>query len=91
MVPDVGAGELLQEIMVRFSRSRLIPENEKNDISINKNELDLLVANMIPTSRHFEIRFDYLQKQVDDLKEGQKAYFRGEGAAPTHQPQTIPP
>ena len=50
-----------------------MPENdEKKDISINKKELDLMVANIIPTSRYFEIRFDYLQKQVDDLKEGQK-------------------
>ena len=49
-------------------------ENEKDqkDISIDKKELDLLVANIIPTSRYFEIRFDYLQKQVDELKEGQK-------------------
>ncbi len=47
-------------------------EKEEKDISINKKELDLLVANIIPTSRYFEIRFDHLQKQVDELKEGQK-------------------
>ena len=49
-------------------------ENKKDqkDISIDKKELNLLVANIIPTSRYFEICFDYLQKQIDELKEGQK-------------------
>ncbi len=47
-------------------------KKEQKDISINQKELDLLVANIIPTSRYFEIRFDHLQKQVDELKHGQK-------------------
>ena len=46
--------------------------DEKQDLSINRKELDLLVANIIPTSRYFEIRFDYLQEQINDLKQGQK-------------------
>ena len=45
---------------------------EQEEIHINRKELDLLVANIIPTSRYFEVRFDHLQKQIDDLKEGQK-------------------
>ena len=45
---------------------------EKEQLSINKTELDLLVANIIPTSRYFEVRFDHLQEQINDLKEGQK-------------------
>ena len=47
-------------------------QKEEQDIAINRKELDLLVANIIPTSRYFEIRFDYLQNQINDLKEGQK-------------------
>ncbi len=47
-------------------------DKDKKDISINQHELDLLVANIIPTSRYFEVRFDHLQDQINDLKEGQK-------------------
>ncbi len=47
-------------------------QDKKKDISINQHELDLLVANIIPTSRYFEVRFDHLQDQINDLKEGQK-------------------
>ena len=42
------------------------------DLNINQKELDLLVANIIPTSRYFEVRFDHLQEQINDLKMGQR-------------------
>jgi len=34
--------------------------------------VDLLVANIIPTTKYFESRFDFLQHQINELKEGQK-------------------
>jgi len=34
--------------------------------------VDLLVANIIPTTKYFESRFDFLQHQIDQLREGQK-------------------
>jgi len=34
--------------------------------------VDLLVANIIPTTKYFEGRFDFLQHQINELKEGQK-------------------
>ena len=46
-------------------------KNDK-DVNINQKELDLLVANIIPTSRYFEVRFDHLQEQINDLKMGQR-------------------
>ena len=42
------------------------------DLNINQKELDLLVTNIIPTSRYFEVRFDHLQEQINDLKMGQR-------------------
>jgi hypothetical protein len=48
-------------------------QNEnKKEMSSKEKELDLLIANIIPTSRYFEVRFDHLQEQVHELKEGQK-------------------
>ena len=41
-------------------------------LSLDQKTMDVLVANIIPTSRYFESRFDHLQYQVDELKAGQK-------------------
>ena len=41
-------------------------------ISLDQKAIDILVANIIPTSKYFEIRFDHMQHQIDDLKTGQK-------------------
>jgi exonuclease VII small subunit len=49
-----------------------VADKESSGSGINRHELDLLVANIIPTSRYFEVRFDHLQEQVNDLKQGQK-------------------
>ena len=52
---------------------------EKRPETVNAEELlkhlhgiDLLVANVIPTTKYFESRFDFLQHQVSELREGQK-------------------
>ena len=39
--------------------------------------MDLLVAQIIPTSKYSEVRFDHMQGQIDDLKENLKD-FRGD-------------
>jgi len=45
-------------------------ENEKQ-LEINKESIDLLVANVIPTTKYFESRFDHMQYQIDELKNSQ--------------------
>ncbi len=45
---------------------------EEKMVSVNQKELSLLVTNIIPTSKYFELRFDNMQDQITDLKEGQK-------------------
>jgi chromosome segregation ATPase len=37
-------------------------------VSLNKETVDILVANIIPTTKYFETRFDYLQHQIDEIK-----------------------
>ncbi len=47
-------------------------ETEDNTVSVSQKELNFLVTNIIPTSKYFELRFDNMQDQIVDLKEGQK-------------------
>ena len=42
---------------------------EKNNITLNKETVDILVANIIPTTKYFETRFDYMQHQINEIKE----------------------
>ncbi|MEK7813246.1 MAG: hypothetical protein AAB296_05740 [Candidatus Desantisbacteria bacterium] len=42
-----------------------MPEEKEEGLTLDKKTMDVLVANIIPTSKYFEIRFDYLQQQVD--------------------------
>lgn len=35
---------------------------------LDKKTVDVLVANIIPTSRYFELRFDHMQEQIDGVK-----------------------
>jgi chaperonin cofactor prefoldin len=41
-------------------------------LSLDRKTMDILVANIIPTTKYFESRFDHLQYQVSELKAGQK-------------------
>jgi hypothetical protein len=41
-------------------------------LTLDQKTMEVLVANIIPTSKYFESRFDHLQYQVDELKAGQK-------------------
>jgi archaellum component FlaC len=53
--------------------------DEKNEegLTLDKKTIDVLVANIIPTSRYFEARFDRMQDQIDGLKDDLKD-FRGD-------------
>ena len=52
-------------------------EKKEEGLTLDKRTLDVLVANIIPTSKYFEIRFDHMQEQIDDLKVDLKD-FRGD-------------
>ena len=41
-------------------------------LSLDRKTMDILVANIIPTTKYFESRFDHLQYQVGELKAGQE-------------------
>ena len=41
---------------------------------LRQQTVDLLVANVIPTTKYFESRFDFLQHQINQLGEGQKRF-----------------
>jgi hypothetical protein len=49
-------------------------ENDSNGqkLKVNQETMDVLVANVIPTTKYFETRFDFLQYQVNEVKEGLK-------------------
>ncbi|MBW2741564.1 MAG: hypothetical protein JRE64_22590, partial [Deltaproteobacteria bacterium] len=51
-------------------------EKKEEGLTLDKRTMDVLVANIIPTSKYFEIRFDHMQEQIDDLKVDLKD-FRG--------------
>ncbi|MEK7812163.1 MAG: hypothetical protein AAB296_00250, partial [Candidatus Desantisbacteria bacterium] len=42
-----------------------MPEEKEEGLILDKKTTDILVANIIPTSKYFEIRFDNLQQQID--------------------------
>ena len=63
--------------MKKMSEERNTPktpdtgENSEN-AAVRLHTLDMLVANIIPTTKYFESRFDFLQHQINELREGQK-------------------
>ncbi len=42
-------------------------EKEKS-LTLNKDIIDVLVANVIPTTKYFESRFDNMENQVNDIR-----------------------
>jgi len=40
---------------------------DMSSLKINKQTIDLLIANVIPTTKYFESRFDHMQYQVDRI------------------------
>ena len=49
-------------------------QNKENSLSINQETMDVLVANVIPTTKYFESRFDHMQYQINEIKENQKKF-----------------
>ena len=41
---------------------------EPASLLLDKKTVDVLVANIIPTSKYFELRFDHMQEQIDGIK-----------------------
>ena len=52
-------------------------EKKEEGLTLDKRTMDVLVANIIPTSKYFEVRFDHMQGQIDNLKTDLKD-FRGD-------------
>jgi archaellum component FlaC len=43
-------------------------EKSEEGLTLDKRTMDVLVANIIPTSKYFEVRFDHMQDQIDGLR-----------------------
>ena len=52
-------------------------EKSEEGLTLDKRTMDVLVANIIPTSKYFEVRFDHMQGQIDDIR-GDIKDFRGD-------------
>ncbi len=50
--------------------------DEKDSLTLDKRTIDVLVANIIPTSKYFESRFDHLQYQINEIKTDIKEFER---------------
>jgi hypothetical protein len=46
-------------------------EEKDKEVTVNKETIDILVANVIPTTKYFETRFDFLQHQIEEIKTSQ--------------------
>ncbi len=40
-------------------------EKDIQSLTLDKKTMDFLVANIIPTSKYFEVRFDHMQDQIN--------------------------
>jgi archaellum component FlaC len=43
---------------------------KEKEITLNKETVDVLVTNIIPTTKYFETRFDFMQHQIDETNNG---------------------
>ena len=46
---------------------------EEKSLKINQETMDILVANVIPTTKYFESQFNHMQYQINEIKEDVKA------------------
>ncbi len=49
-------------------------EKIPKQLPINQETLDIIVANVIPTSKYFEVRFDHLEQRVDRMQDDIKDF-----------------
>ena len=47
-------------------------EDNDSGVVINEKSMEILIAKFIPTSQYFEARFDHVQYQIDEMKDGIK-------------------
>ena len=40
-------------------------EKDEEGLTLDRRTMDVLVANIIPTSKYFEVRFDHMQEHID--------------------------
>ncbi|MCD6273988.1 MAG: hypothetical protein J7K30_14375, partial [Deltaproteobacteria bacterium] len=52
-------------------------EEIEKGLTLDKKTIDVLVAQVIPTSKYFEVRFDHMQEQINGLKDDLKE-FKGD-------------
>lgn len=52
-------------------------KEDETSLTLDKKTVDVLVAQVIPTSKYFEIRFDHMQDQMDRFSDDLKD-FRGD-------------
>ena len=62
---DKGQNDQLKEKTSSASEFSL----DLSDLKINKQTIDLLIANVIPTTKYFESRFDHMQFQIDRVNQ----------------------
>ena len=48
--------------------SKPAPETARRQLPLNQETLDILVANIIPTSKYFEARFDHLEDRIERIQ-----------------------
>ena len=45
-----------------------VSKDKEKTLKVNQETIDILVANIIPTTKYFESRFDHMQYQIDEIK-----------------------
>ena len=51
-----------------MTEEKNIPEEKDiQSLTLDKKTMDVLVANIIPTSKYFEVRFDHMQDQINRI------------------------
>jgi hypothetical protein len=51
-----------------IEEKNIAEEEDIQSLILDKKAMDVLVANIILTSKYFEIRFDHMQNQIDTIK-----------------------
>ena len=53
-------------------------EKSEEGLTLDKRTMDVLVANIIPTSKYFEAPFDHMREQIDSAAQACfSAWYRG--------------
>ena len=52
-------------------------EEIEKSLTLDKKTIDVLVAQVIPTSKYFEVRFDHMEDHINGLKDDLKE-FKGD-------------